>query len=482
MASTYGSPKTYSELADILARDTKVKVAVDGVLRGKFLSKDKFLSAAKTDGFGFCSVVFGWDMHDQVYSQELLISNKRNGYRDLLAWIDLTTYRRIPWENHVPFFLVTFRDPDSKAALAVDPRGVVARAEKRAIQELGYLPYAGVEYEYFNFKETPQSAAEKGFVKLNPLTPGMHGYSMLRTQLNNEYFQDIIDKALNFEVNVEGHHTETGPGVYETALAYTNALRMADNAILFKYLVKSIGMKHGIIPSFMAKPWGNLPGCSGHTHVSLRDESGRNIFAVGKEELKTGRMDAANDDTKFISRQGELFLAGILEGLPDVLPMLVPTINGYKRLVGGEAFWAPNAVTYGYDSRQASIRIIAPPSVAPEATRFEIRVPGADMNPYYSLGAIFLLGIRGIKKELQLKVPPISQLTPSDKSQNKVQLLPKTLEEATLRMMRPDSIARELDVFGNEFVDHFGGTRLHEVKVWNEAVTSWEVERYLELA
>ncbi len=101
---------------------------------------------------------------------------------------------------------------------------------------------------------------------------------------------------------------------------------------------------------------------------------------------------------------------------------LVPTINGYKRLVGGEAFWAPNAATYGYDSRQASIRIISPPSIAPEATRFEIRVPGADMNPYFALGAIFLLGIRGIKKQIELKEPPISHLTPEDRRQNKVRL------------------------------------------------------------
>lgn len=176
----------------------------------------------------------------------------------------------------------------------------------------------------------------------------------------------------------------------------------------------------------------------------------------------------------------ELFLAGVLEGLPDVMPMLVPTINGYKRLVGGEAFWAPNAVTYGYDSRQASVRIISPPSVPPEDTRFEIRVPGADMHPYYALGAIFLLGLRGIKIEASLKDPPISTLTPEDKLQGK--MLPRTLEEATLRMMDRNSIAREPDMFGNDFVDHFGGTRLHELKVWSEAVTNWEVERYLELA
>lgn len=188
-----------------------------------------------------------------------------------------------------------------------------------------------------------------------------------------------------------------------------------------------------------------------HTHVSLRDKNGRNIFSVSKEQLKSGRSGAANEDTRFISHEAEMFLAGLLDGLPDGENLtyftavssfpcshahgiqliftrnyftnsqkLVPTINGYKRLVGGEAFWAPNTVTYGYDSRQASIRIIAPPSVAPEATRFEIRVPGADMNPYYTLGAIFLLGIRGINKELKLKEPPFSQLTPEDKAQNKV--------------------------------------------------------------
>lgn len=93
------------------------------------------------------NVSSGWDMHDQVYSQELPISNKRNGYRDILAWIDLRTFRRIPWENNVPFFLVTFKDPISKEPLSVDGRGVVARVEERASRELGYTPYAGVEYE-----------------------------------------------------------------------------------------------------------------------------------------------------------------------------------------------------------------------------------------------------------------------------------------------------------------------------------------------
>jgi glutamine synthetase len=104
----------------------------------------------------------------------------------------------------------------------------------------------------------------------------------------------------------------------------------------------------------------------------------------------------------------------------DADPQLVPTINGYKRLIGGEAFWAPNAVTYGYDSRAASIRIIAPPSCPPAATRLEIRIPGADMNPYFALSAILLLGMRGINKKIPLPGPPISHFTPEDRSNGKV--------------------------------------------------------------
>jgi glutamine synthetase len=90
--------------------------------------------------------------------------------------------------------------------------------------------------------------------------------------------------------------------------------------------------------------------------------------------------------------------------------------------VGGEAFWAPNAITYGYDSRAASIRIISPPSVPPAATRLEIRVPGADMNPYFALSAIFLLGLRGINQKTELPGPPISHFTQEDKEHGEVNI------------------------------------------------------------
>lgn len=139
---------TLENLATLLKDDSCVKVAgcdIDGVLRGKLMNKSKFLQIAK-DGFGFCSVIFGWDMHDQTYFKELKISNKENGYRDIVAIPDLSSFRRIPWEHDVPFFLISFRDPDTGASLSACPRSLLGRAadelEKNGIKALAGGVYA----------------------------------------------------------------------------------------------------------------------------------------------------------------------------------------------------------------------------------------------------------------------------------------------------------------------------------------------------
>jgi glutamine synthetase len=133
-------------LSAILENDTKVKLAgvdVDGQLRGKLISKKKFLGIAK-EGFGFCSVIFGWDMHDQTYFKELKISNAENGYHDLIAIPDLSSFRRIPWEDDVPFFLVSFFDPDSMEPISVCPRGILKTVVER-LHEQGLGAMAGGE-------------------------------------------------------------------------------------------------------------------------------------------------------------------------------------------------------------------------------------------------------------------------------------------------------------------------------------------------
>jgi glutamine synthetase len=144
MAEQDPSKITVESLPKLLEDDHAVKVAgvdVDGILRGKLMAKKKFLSIAQ-EGFGFCSVIFGWDMHDQTYFKELAISNKENGYRDLIAIPDLTSFRRIPWENNVPFFLISFYDPDTNASLSACPRSLLKRAVDK-LADSGYGAMAG---------------------------------------------------------------------------------------------------------------------------------------------------------------------------------------------------------------------------------------------------------------------------------------------------------------------------------------------------
>lgn len=159
------------------------------------------------------------------------------------------------------------------------------------------------------------------------------------------------------------------------------------------------------------------------------------------------------------------------------MPMLAPNINSYKRLV--ENFWAPVTVSWGLEHRAASIRIVAPPTSKPGATRIEVRVPGADINPSYALAAILALGWRGVEKKLEINHPPLQAGLNIREISNSGTRLAKSLREATEIFMRPGSVARE--VFGNDFVEHYGGTRENECQLWDEAVTDWETQRYIEI-
>ena len=199
-------------------------------------------------------------------------------------------------------------------------------------------------------------------------------------------------------------------------------------------------------------------------HISIVDKSGKNLLYRGSED-----PHPPFEGLSHISDMGRSFLAGLLEGLPDIMPLLAPTVNSYKRLV--ENFWAPVTVSWGLEHRAASIRLIAPPTGSAKATRFEVRVPGADANPYLALAAILGLGWRGVEKRLKIDTPPLGKGEDVGGASDAGVRLAKSLKEATARMMRQGSLARE--VLGDEFVEHFGGTREHECRLWDEAVTDW---------
>lgn len=437
----------------------KVKVAVsdiDGILRGKYLHRDKFFGAAEkppNGGFGFCDVVFGWDSSDVCYDNATL-TGWQHGFPDALARIDLDTYRRVPWDDDVPFFLGEFVKGDGSPS-PICPRQTLKRVLRRAAK-LGVLPMCGMEFEWFNFAETPQSWAAKQGVAPEPITPGMFGYSLLRMNHKREYFNALMDEMPAFRVPIEGLHTETGPGVYEVAILFSEALEAADRAILFKTGAKEIGSRFGVMPSFMAKWSQKYPGCSGHIHQSLSDGK-TNLFFDAKSPRK-------------MSKLFESYLAGQVAHLMEFAPMFWPTINSYKRLVDG--FWAPVKPTWGMDNRTASFRVIAG---SPKATRLETRCPGADVNPYLAMAATLAAGLDGVEKGFKLTAPPI---TGTNEGAENIPRAPRTLIETT-RSFKQSDTAR--DWLGDDFVDHFAATRDWEWRQWLDGVTDWELKRYFEV-
>jgi glutamine synthetase len=400
-------------------------------------------------------VIFGWDAADVLYDKPG-VTGWHTGYPDSPASIDLSTFRTIPWENDIPFFLGELNAKDGGPS-PVCPRQLIKKVLADA-NKAGFSPVVAQEFEWFNFEETPESAHAKQFRDLKPLTPGMFGYSILRSTLKNPFFSDLFDLLKKFNVPVEGLHTETGPGTIEAAIAHSGMLEAGDRAVLFKTAVKEIAYKHNLMATFMAKINENLPGCGGHVHQSLWDTSGKkNLFYDDKDRQK-------------LSETAKSYIAGQLHCLPYILPMFAPTVNSYKRLVEGA--WAPTTLTWGIDNRTVALRVLNGSS---SSCRVETRVIGADVNPYLAISASIAAGLYGIRKRLKLKQPATIGNGYQDESNGRI---PFTLKDATDNMNN-SPIAREL--FGEAFVDHFVQTRDWEWRQHLRVVTEWEYKRYFEI-
>ncbi|HEY4936156.1 MAG TPA: glutamine synthetase family protein [Puia sp.] len=434
----------------------KVKIAItdiDGILRGKYISTKKFLSIVDSNT-SFCDVIFGWDSTDAAYDN-VSYTGWHTGYPDAAACLDLSTFRKIPWENGVPFFLCELIQKEETPVVC--PRQLLKKVLATA-ESAGFLPYFSQEFEWYNFAETPQSIHEKKFRNLQPITPGMFGYSILRTSLQNQYITDLFALLNQFDIPIESLHTETGPGTYEAAIRYSRILEAGDRAVLFKTAVKEIAYKHGIMATFMAKVNESLPGCGGHVHQSLWDaEKKKNLFYD-------------ENDSLMMSETLKQYVAGQLLLIPQLLPLFAPTVNSYKRLVEGA--WAPTTLTWGIDNRTVALRVL---NGDKSSCRLETRVIGSDTNPYLAMAGALAAGLYGIKNKLQLKQDPVSGNGYLDHSNGR---LPATLDEAT-KMMKQSVAARE--ILGEGFVDHFTSTREWEWRQHLKTVTDWELKRYFEI-
>jgi glutamine synthetase len=431
-----------------------VKIGVfdgDGVMRGKYLARDKFLTALDRN-LGFCDVILGWDSNDQLFDNTAF-TGWHTAYPDATVRILSATRREIPFEPKTLLFLGEF----AGRAESVCPRGTLRRVLERAAR-MGYLVYAAAEFEFFLFEETPHSIREKGYRQLKTMTPGAFGYSLLRASVHSDLYQELLDLAQTMRFPIEGLHTETGPGVLEAALSYCEALEAADRAALFKTFAKVLAQRHGLMATFMAK-WSNaVPGQSGHLHISLRGNDGQSMF---HDASKPHEMSDAM----------RWFVGGQQALMPELLSMVACTVNSYSRLVPG--YWAPTAATWGIENRTTALRVIRG---GPSSQRIEYRIAAADINPYVALAAAIGSGLWGIEHRIEpdaaiegnaytLQHPPHRRL-------------PATLYEAAERLAASEA-ARAL--FGDGFVEQHAATRQWEEREFRKAITDWELARYFEI-
>jgi glutamine synthetase len=431
-----------------------VKVGVvdsDGILRGKYLARDKFFSALEY-GFGFCDVVLGWDSNDQLYDNTTF-TGWHTAYPDATCRVLPETCRSLPDEGDTLFFLGEF----TGRAEEICPRGTLRRVLRRAA-DLGLSVTSSAEFEFFVFEETPHSVREKNYRNLRTLTPGFFGYSLLRAGAHDDYYRDLLAMCETMRMPIEGLHTETGPGVLEAALRYSDALEAADRAALFKTFTKIFSQKRGLMATFMAKWSRDWPGQSGHLHVSLKDHSGRAVFH--DPDKPHGISDAMRH-----------FIGGQLTLMPELLAMIASTVNSYRRLIPG--YWAPTVAAWGIENRTCALRAIPG---NPNSQRVEVRIAAADINPYLALAAAIGSGLWGIENKIEPDSPIVGNAY--DRTFPPKRQLPRSLGEAADRLKRSKT-AREL--FGAPFVEHYAATRDWEDRESRKAITDWELGRYFEI-
>lgn len=423
---------------------------LNGLMRGKMISVDKFLSSLQGH-FSFYDGIIGASLHDEAIPG-LKCTGWHTGYADTPLDIVIDSCRHIPFEEKTLFFLAEMSD----SLAAICPRQVLKRVLARA-DDMGFSAKASLEYEFCVFNETPDTLLEKNHKKLTPLTPLNCAYSTLRTITESELHTGLMDFCQDMDFALDGLHCEEGPGFLEAAIQVDHALRAADKAALFKTFSKSFAQRLDLTFSFIARINTQLQGNGGHTHVSLFDKQGESVFFDEKKD-------------SHISDTMRHFIAGQQRCMPEFLALVAPNINSFTRLAPG--FWAPTSASWGIDNRTCALRAI---SGSEKSQRVEYRVPGADANPYLCIAAALASGLYGIENKLEPSKPAAGN---AYLQKEQFAALPANLSDAA-QQLRGSSIARTW--FGDDFVKDYATTREWEAIEASKQVTDWQLARYLEL-
>ncbi len=412
-----------------------------GQLMGKRLKAEYFLNNRLKHEC--CDYLLTVDI-DMTPQPGFSSSGWNKGFGNYHLNIDFSTLRRIDWPSTTALVL---GDPRTSGGGEVshNPRTVLKTQYNLAISK-GFLPMMASELEFYLFKggsspEIPLPSSDR------PLD-----YHIGLTQPDEPLMRELRNRLNHSGLTIESSKGETGKGQYEIALAYDNALEMADRHILFKHGVKAIAGEMGYSATFMAKYSADDSGSSGHIHLSLTNpDNRRNLFGN-----KQG--DSLNSNFSH-------FLGGLMSKTAELFLFFAPTINSYKRF--SMASFAPTSLSWGYDNRTAAFRVVG----QGESLRLENRLPGADMNPYTAYAAMLAAGISGIEQG----IAPPEEVSGNAYRDEKFPQIPSSLEEAAGLLDRSD-FARSL--FGDEVVDFYVHHARLECRAFGTAVTDWERHRY----
>lgn len=423
------------------AIDTVLLAITDmqGRLQGKRLTATHFLAEVAEHGAEGCNYLLAVDV-DMATVDGYAMSSWETGYGDMLLVPDIDTLRPVPWQEGTVICLADVAWLDGSEVLA-SPRQILRRQLAR-LAERGWRANAGTELEFMVFLDTYEEAWHKRYHGLRPANLYNVDYSLLGTARVEPLIRRIRNSMAAAGMVVEDSKGECNHGQHEINFRYADALRTADEHVIFKNGAKEIAAQEGMAISFMAK-YDEREGNSCHIHFSLADADGP-LFA--REESQP---------------LFESFLAGQLACLRELTLMLAPNVNSYKRYAA--ASFAPTAVAWGRDNRTCSLRVVG----HGPSKRFENRTGGADLNPYLALAAIVAAGLHGIDAGLQLG-PALEGNAYADPNLPRV---PSTLRHAR-ELFAGSAVARE--AFGQEVVDHYLNNADVELAAYEAAVTDWE--------
>jgi glutamine synthetase len=425
--------------------DTVVLAMTDmqGRLQGKRFTAQHFLDAVLGHGAEGCNYLLAVDV-DMNTVDGYAMASWDQGYGDFVMVPDLSTLRRTPWLPGTALLLADLEWHDHTPVLA-SPRQIL-RAQIDRLAARGWTALAATELEFMLFSTSYRDAHLQGYRDLEPANFHNIDYSILGTSRVEPLIRRIRNEMLEAGLVVENSKGECNFGQHEINFLYDDVLATADKHAVYKNGAKEIADQEGMAISFMAK-YDQREGSSCHVHLSLRDGADAPVFADEPQVFDS-------------------FMAGLLATLPELTLLHAPNVNSYKRFAS--ASFAPTAVAWGSDNRTCALRVLG----EGKARRVELRMPGADVNPYLTLAALIAGGLHGVELGLPLEPPVTGNAYVTDHPR-----VPGTLRDAR-DLFAASTVARS--AFGDEVVEHYLNNARVELEAFDAAVTDWERVRGFE--